>query len=75
MAAKSIEKPQLGDENAQFGEQTTFASTKETSTEHDRAAEETSTEHDRAAEKAVNRRCDWHILPLNTLIYMMAALD
>lgn len=30
---------------------------------------------DRAAEKAVLRRVDWHILPLITLIYMLAFLD
>lgn len=47
-----------------FSEQTTVEST-----------EEPLTDSDRAAEKAVLRRVDWHILPLITLIYMLAFLD
>lgn len=38
-------------------------------------SEQASTNDDRAAEKAVLRRVDWHILPLITLIYMLAFLD
>lgn len=38
-------------------------------------SEQASTNGDRAAEKAVLRKVDWHILPLITLIYMLAFLD
>ncbi len=38
-------------------------------------SEQASANGDRAAEKAVLRRVDWHILPLITLIYMLAFLD
>lgn len=38
-------------------------------------SEQASTNGDRAAERAVLRKVDWHILPLITLIYMLAFLD
>lgn len=47
-----------------LSEQTAFAS-----------SEDTFTNNDRAAENAVLRKVDWHILPIITFIYMLSVID